>query len=132
MLADAVRKVGLEMAGLPASSLGAGKSAAGVKVDGCQCGARSRRDSRSREMESLQIICPHLDTINRVPRERLSRGGKCGACNRLLFEGRPPLPLDDSGLFSIRSSPSLVLVLHGREIARTTACHAAAATRRVE
>lgn len=26
---------------------------------------------------ALHIVCPHCDTINRVPRERLRKGGKC-------------------------------------------------------
>ncbi len=43
--------------------------------------------------EPLHIVCPHCDTINRVPREKLSAGGRCGECHRPLFEGRP-LPLD--------------------------------------
>lgn len=126
--------------------------------------------------ESLQIVCPHCDTVNRVPRERLSDGGKCGACHRRLFEG-VPFALDDANRFakhteksdipllidfwaawcgpcrtlepifkqaaarlepnvrlarvdteampalaarfSVRSIPSLVLIRHGREIART-------------
>ncbi len=39
--------------------------------------------------EMLHIVCPHCDAVNRVPREKLSAGGRCGACHRLLFEGRP-------------------------------------------
>jgi thioredoxin 2 len=27
---------------------------------------------------ALHIVCPHCDAINRVPRERLRDGGKCG------------------------------------------------------
>ena len=38
---------------------------------------------------ALQIVCPHCDTINRVPRERLRDGAKCGSCHRPLYEGRP-------------------------------------------
>ena len=38
---------------------------------------------------ALHIVCSHCDSINRVPRERLREGGKCGSCHRPLFEGRP-------------------------------------------
>jgi thioredoxin 2 len=40
----------------------------------------------------LHVLCPHCDAVNRVPEARLAEGGKCGACHRLLFEGRP-IPL---------------------------------------
>jgi thioredoxin 2 len=48
--------------------------------------------------ETLQIVCPHCDALNRMPRERLGQGGKCGVCHRPLFAGQP-LPLDDSARF---------------------------------
>ena len=124
---------------------------------------------------ALHIVCPHCDAINRLPRERLRDGAKCGSCHRSLFEGRPtaldsvarfdrhatqsdiPLLVDfwatwcgpcramapifeqaatqlepdlrlvkvDSDAvqellrrFSIQSIPTLMLVHHGREIAR--------------
>jgi thioredoxin 2 len=35
---------------------------------------------------ALHIVCPHCDAINRVPRERLREGGKCGSYHRPLFE----------------------------------------------
>ena len=42
---------------------------------------------------SLRIICPHCDTINRVPRDKVAAksasGGRCGQCHQLLFEGHP-------------------------------------------
>lgn len=37
----------------------------------------------------LQVVCPHCDTVNRVPTEKLGSGGKCGKCHRPLFEGKP-------------------------------------------
>jgi len=42
---------------------------------------------------SLHIVCPHCDTINRVPRARLDNpdggGGRCGQCHEALFDGHP-------------------------------------------
>lgn len=39
--------------------------------------------------EPLHVVCPHCDSVNRVPAERLNEGGKCGRCKERLFEGRP-------------------------------------------
>jgi thioredoxin 2 len=41
--------------------------------------------------ESLHVVCPHCDRTNRLPRERLGAGAKCGNCHRPLFEGKPTL-----------------------------------------
>lgn len=35
------------------------------------------------------IICPSCSTANRVPKERLVAGGKCGRCGSLLFPRQP-------------------------------------------
>lgn len=35
------------------------------------------------------IVCPHCDSTNRVPPERLGDRPKCGACHRPLFTGQP-------------------------------------------
>lgn len=35
------------------------------------------------------IVCPNCATTNRVPRERLAAGGKCGRCAGLLFNKHP-------------------------------------------
>lgn len=43
--------------------------------------------------EFLHVLCPHCDTVNRVPRNKLAEGGRCGACHQSLFDGRP-LALD--------------------------------------
>lgn len=39
--------------------------------------------------ESLHIVCPLCDTVNRIPAARLSDGPKCGRCHRSLFRGHP-------------------------------------------
>ncbi|GAB4353622.1 MAG: thioredoxin TrxC [Gammaproteobacteria bacterium] len=39
--------------------------------------------------ESLHIVCPHCDAVNRIPAERLGDRPKCGKCRKLLFEGHP-------------------------------------------
>jgi len=45
--------------------------------------------------DSLHIVCPHCDGINRVPGDRLSAGPKCGVCHKPLFTGEP-LNLDSA------------------------------------
>ena len=39
--------------------------------------------------DSRHIVCPHCDTINRVPAGKLSAGGKCGQCHHPLFAAAP-------------------------------------------
>jgi thioredoxin 2 len=43
--------------------------------------------------ESLQIVCPHCLTANRIPRQRLGDAPICGRCKQPLFTGQP-WPLD--------------------------------------
>ncbi|HIP52690.1 MAG TPA: thioredoxin TrxC [Chromatiales bacterium] len=38
---------------------------------------------------SLHIVCPHCDAVNRAPTERLGSGAKCGKCHKPLFQGTP-------------------------------------------
>ena len=45
-------------------------------------------------MAALHIVCPHCDSTNRVPAEKLASGGKCGKCKDDLFIGKP-LDLDN-------------------------------------
>lgn len=44
--------------------------------------------------ESLHVVCPACDAVNRVPSERLGPGAKCGKCRTALFTGRP-IELDE-------------------------------------
>jgi thioredoxin 2 len=39
--------------------------------------------------DSLHIVCPHCDSVNRVPADKLAAGGKCGSCRQALFMGQP-------------------------------------------
>ena len=39
--------------------------------------------------ESMHIVCPHCDAINRIPGQRLSDNPKCGKCHNFLFVGQP-------------------------------------------
>ena len=39
--------------------------------------------------QPLLIVCPACSTANRVPREKLASGGKCGRCGQALFDARP-------------------------------------------
>ncbi len=36
--------------------------------------------------ESLHIVCPHCDAVNRIPAARLTEKPKCGKCHRQLFD----------------------------------------------
>ena len=42
---------------------------------------------------SLHVVCPHCDSVNRLPPERLADHPACGACKQPLFAGTP-LELD--------------------------------------
>ena len=131
---------------------------------------------------SVHIVCPHCDTINRVPQAKLADGGRCGQCHQRLFDGHPvaldtarferhlgksgvPLLIDfwaewcgpcrmmapefekaaaalepevrlvkvnvdeEPALaqkFQVRSIPTVVLALQGRELARSAGARSAA------
>jgi thioredoxin 2 len=38
--------------------------------------------------EARHIVCPHCNSVNRVPREKGARAAKCGRCHQPLFTGR--------------------------------------------
>ncbi|HEX7645950.1 MAG TPA: thioredoxin TrxC [Noviherbaspirillum sp.] len=44
----------------------------------------------------MHIVCPHCNTVNRVPPERLNEAPSCGKCGHQLFE-RHPVALDAAG-----------------------------------
>ncbi|MGH8152527.1 MAG: thioredoxin TrxC [Rhodanobacteraceae bacterium] len=39
--------------------------------------------------ESLHVVCPHCETVNRVPAGQLGAGAVCGKCHQPLFSGQP-------------------------------------------
>jgi len=39
--------------------------------------------------EPLHVVCPHCDSTNRLPADKLGQGAKCGRCHKALFEGEP-------------------------------------------
>ncbi|MCB4823721.1 thioredoxin TrxC [Roseicella aerolata] len=39
--------------------------------------------------ESLQVVCPECDAINRLPAHRLAERPRCGACKAALFTAAP-------------------------------------------
>jgi thioredoxin 2 len=39
--------------------------------------------------ESVHIVCPHCDGVNRVPITQLNDRGNCGVCKQPLFVGEP-------------------------------------------
>ena len=39
--------------------------------------------------DPVLIICPTCSTANRVPRDKLAAGGKCGRCGGALFDAHP-------------------------------------------
>jgi len=46
--------------------------------------------------DSLLIICPACDGINRVPHARLAEAPRCGSCKAALFQGKP-LAVSEAG-----------------------------------
>ena len=38
---------------------------------------------------SRQIVCPHCDSVNRVPEDRPALKARCGRCHNPLFAGHP-------------------------------------------
>jgi thioredoxin 2 len=40
-------------------------------------------------MSNQHIVCPHCQTVNRIPSERLGQHPRCGQCKEPLFTGHP-------------------------------------------
>jgi thioredoxin 2 len=60
--------------------------------------------------EVVHVVCPHCDAVNRVPRERLASGAKCGKCHSALFVGTP-VALDERRFATHLSRSDLPLVV---------------------
>ena len=60
--------------------------------------------------EPLHVVCPHCDSTNRMPADRLGRGAKCGRCHRALFEGEP-VALDQARFAKHVAASDLPLVV---------------------
>jgi thioredoxin 2 len=39
--------------------------------------------------DSLHVVCPHCEAVNRLPATRLEQSPKCGRCHAALFTGSP-------------------------------------------
>jgi thioredoxin 2 len=57
-------------------------------------GVNAGRMEMSEMSNSVHVVCPHCDAVNRVPLDRLGQGAKCGKCHSPLFVGAP-LALDE-------------------------------------
>jgi len=90
-------------------------------------------------MNTTNISCPKCTTTNRLPSNRLTDNPNCGKCKTKLFIGKPieltaanvastlrlaKLNTEDeqnlAGRWQIRSIPTLILFIDGKEKARTS------------
>ena len=39
--------------------------------------------------DSLHIVCPHCDAVNRIPADRMQQAPRCGKCHQALFAAQP-------------------------------------------
>lgn len=60
--------------------------------------------------DTTQILCPHCDAINRVPKARLGEAPRCGACKSALFTGKPVALSEDRFRRHLRLSGIPLLV----------------------
>lgn len=60
--------------------------------------------------ETLHLVCPHCDTVNRIPAERLREHPGCGRCHRPLHTGQP-LDLTAERFERLRTRGDLPLVV---------------------
>ncbi len=60
--------------------------------------------------ESLHIVCPHCDGVNRVPADKLHGNPSCGKCKKALFDAHPAELTADNFAEHINRSDIPVLV----------------------
>jgi thioredoxin 2 len=60
--------------------------------------------------DSLHLVCPHCDAVNRLLTARLREQPRCGRCSQALFDGHP-LALDEARLQTHLSRSDLPLVI---------------------
>mgnify|MGYP001552642235 CR=1 FL=1 len=60
--------------------------------------------------DSLQLVCPHCDAVNRLSAARLSDKPVCGRCKRPLFTGEPLELSHDNFQHYVSQSGSPVVV----------------------
>jgi thioredoxin 2 len=60
--------------------------------------------------EPLHVVCPHCDSTNRVPVEKLAASGRCGRCHKPLFTGEP-VALDEARFLKHLNASDLPLVV---------------------
>lgn len=46
-------------------------------------------EATTAQAESLHIVCPHCDAVNRVPAAKMNNDPVCGKCAKPLFTGQP-------------------------------------------
>lgn len=47
--------------------------------------------------DTLHVVCPRCEAVNRLPAAKLAADPQCGRCHQLLFQGKP-LELGPAGL----------------------------------
>lgn len=60
--------------------------------------------------ETVQVVCPHCDAVNRLPAERDARAAKCGRCKLALFTGHPAALTGERFLKHLASSSVPLIV----------------------
>lgn len=58
----------------------------------------------------MLIQCPHCNTTNRIPAERIKDGPNCGHCKQALLQGAP-ISLNDTNFSDLLSSSALPVVV---------------------